>query len=315
MLKAKTTLTEPLLNSATDRPLFLGVVGDSGTGKTTLMTGLKNTFGPENVTDVCLDDYHRYDRAQRKALGLTALNPTANNLLLMAKHLLQIRNGYPVLKPVYDHSTGTFGTPQLVFPRKVVIVHGLFTLYSPQFARLFDVGIYLEPQEDLRLEWKVRRDTLKRGYTLEQVLAQIEERRADAAAYIYPQKANADLVISFQKPAVYSGQGSLDVRIESRQPMPGLAGFSSPYARALPENGLKVLEIDGNIDLTTACQLGHKISGEPASLLEHKLGNLLGSYIEDNQPRHSLTLALTQALALSRLPKPARPQPSQITAA
>ncbi len=36
--------------------------------------------------------------------------------------------------------------------------------------------IYLDPEEELRVRWKMHRDTTKRGYTREEVLAQLERR-------------------------------------------------------------------------------------------------------------------------------------------
>lgn len=295
--------TEPELNFKTNRPICLGVVGDSGSGKTTLIRGLYDIFGQENVTDICLDDYHRYDREQRKQLGITALNPAANHLLLMAKHLLKARNGEAILKPVYDHSTGTFGTPELILPRKIVIVHGLFTLYSPQFARLFDLGIYLDPSEELRTNWKIRRDTNKRGYSLPQVLTQIEERRADAVAYIHPQKANADMVISFHEPVsnYYSDEQRLDVEIEFRHALPFPYGNITPYTQITYSFGKQQLLIDGRIDLANACLLAEVLTGRTDSNLQNQLTKVLGNYYEGDVPRHSLTLALTQFLSLNRL--------------
>ena len=35
----------------------------------------------------------------------------------------------------------------------------------------YDVKIYLDPEEELRVKWKMHRDTTKRGYTREEVLA------------------------------------------------------------------------------------------------------------------------------------------------
>ena len=55
--------------------------------------------------------------------------------------------------------------------------------------------MFVEPKEEIRLEWKVSRDMKKRGYSREQVLEQIERRAADSAKYIKPQKKHADLVV------------------------------------------------------------------------------------------------------------------------
>ena len=69
------------------RPVILGVVGDSAAGKTTMTRGLVRVLGEENVTHVCTDDYHRYDRKQRAELGITPLHPDCNYLDIIAQHL------------------------------------------------------------------------------------------------------------------------------------------------------------------------------------------------------------------------------------
>lgn len=56
-----------------DRPIILGIVGGSAAGKTTLTRGIAQVLGEENVTVICTDDYHRYDRAQRAEMGISAL--------------------------------------------------------------------------------------------------------------------------------------------------------------------------------------------------------------------------------------------------
>jgi uridine kinase len=49
------------------RPIILGVVGDSAAGKTTITRGLVRVIGDDNVTHVCTDDYHRFDRRQGRS--------------------------------------------------------------------------------------------------------------------------------------------------------------------------------------------------------------------------------------------------------
>src|SRR5262249_61671775 len=63
-----------------------------------------------------------------------------------------------------------------------------------------DAPVSLEPPEDIRRAWKVRRDTAERGYTAKQVLAELERREPESAAFIRPQRAFADIVIRFAPP-------------------------------------------------------------------------------------------------------------------
>ncbi|MEA2150489.1 MAG: phosphoribulokinase, partial [Solirubrobacteraceae bacterium] len=75
------------------RPILLGIVGDSASGKTTLSRGLVGVLGEEAVTHICTDDYHKYDRRQRAERAITPLNPDCNYLDIMAQHLQCLRLG------------------------------------------------------------------------------------------------------------------------------------------------------------------------------------------------------------------------------
>jgi phosphoribulokinase len=192
---------------------MLGVVGDSAAGKTTLAAGLVRALGAERVSVICTDDYHRYDRAQRAERGITPLHPACNYLDILAQHLRLLYAGEPILKPVYNHCTGTFDPPVYLEPREFVIAEGLHGFSNAALRECFDIKVYLDPPEELRRRWKVQRDTGKRGYTVEQVLAELERRESDSAQFIRPQKAYADIVVRFQPPATPTDDAHLDAHL------------------------------------------------------------------------------------------------------
>lgn len=184
------------------RPMMIAIAGDSAAGKTTLTRGLVTALGPERCVSICVDDYHRYDRAERRDLPFTALHPDCNHLDIMEQHLQLLAGGQPILKPVYDHSTGLLARPERVEPDRYVIVEGLFPLHSKLARACFDVTVYLDPPEDIRRDWKIARDTTKRGYAPEQVLAELDRRTAESEAYVHPQRSHADVVVRFAPIAV-----------------------------------------------------------------------------------------------------------------
>ena len=106
-------------------PIFVGIGGDSGSGKSTLANAFYDLLGRDRITTVCLDDYHSLDRRERALVGVTPLNPRANNFALMEEQLWALKRGEPVAKPVYDHADGTFKAAERVDPNEVVIVQGL----------------------------------------------------------------------------------------------------------------------------------------------------------------------------------------------
>ncbi|HYJ79187.1 MAG TPA: hypothetical protein VEW03_06285, partial [Longimicrobiaceae bacterium] len=61
-------------------PFVLGIIGDSGSGKSTVAAGVRALIGADRVSALELDDYHRFTRAERQEQGLTALSPAVHNL-------------------------------------------------------------------------------------------------------------------------------------------------------------------------------------------------------------------------------------------
>ena len=183
------------MTSQLDRVVLIGVAGDSGCGKSTFLRRLTDLFGEEFMTVICLDDYHSLDRKGRKAAGVTALNPKANNFDLMYEQIKALKNGQAIDKPIYNHETGEIDPPERIEPNKVVVIEGLHPLYDERVRSLVDFGVYLDISDEVKINWKIQRDMAERGHTYEDVLASINARKPDFTAYIEPQKQYADVVI------------------------------------------------------------------------------------------------------------------------
>jgi phosphoribulokinase len=179
------------------RPVMLAIAGDSAAGKTTLVRGIAAALGADRATAMCVDDYHRYDRAERAGVPFTVLNPGCNYVDIMEQHLQLLALGRPILKPVYDHSTGQLVRPVLVEPRDFVLVEGLLPLHTKLARACFDITVYLDPPEEIRRGWKLRRDCAERGYAPGQVTAELERREPESAAYVRPQRQWADICVRF----------------------------------------------------------------------------------------------------------------------
>src|SRR5260370_24469488 len=104
----------------------------------------------------------------------------------MEQHLQLPRRGRPIPKPVQGHAAGQLVRPVLVEPREFVIVEGLLPLHTRLSRACFDIAVYLDPPEDIRREWKLKRDCAERGYTREQVLTELERREPESAAVLPP---------------------------------------------------------------------------------------------------------------------------------
>ena len=188
-----------------DRVVLVGIAGDSGSGKTTFARGIEDLFGGDIVRRMTLDDYHIYDREAREKLGITPLNPEANDLKLAETHLKMIKSGRAVEKPTYDHSTGTFGEWELFEPAPIVIVEGLHTFYDG-LRELMDFKIFVDPARIVKRKWKIKRDVMERGYDRDKVVEEIIRREPDYKRYIDFQKVYADVVVKIYPTSIVSGE-------------------------------------------------------------------------------------------------------------
>ena len=292
------------------RPIVLGIVGDSAAGKTTITRGLVELFGEDRVTHICADDYHKYDRTERARLKITPLHPDCNYLDILELHLERAHYGQPMLKPVYDHSTGSLVRPEYLVPREFVIVEGLLGFHTAAMRQFYDVKVFLDPPEDLRRLWKIKRDTAKRGYRAEQVLAEMEKRESDSQNFIRPQREFADIVVQFHPDGgVRSDQADshLNVRLVLRPtiPHPDLSYLFEPDQSKTSgvrlalgrDNGRPVdfLEVDGNVSREHAAELEETIWKHLPDLRPLR-ADQFGDYNYGTEVRHSDPLALTQLL-------------------
>ena len=291
------------------RPIMFALVGDSGAGKSTLSDGCVELLGIDRVTAICLDDYHSLDRVGRTKRGITALHPDCNHLDLAAQHVRLLRGSEKIFKPVYDHSDGTFGPPEFITPAQIVLIHGLHGLYTPELRRQWDLSVYLDPDPELRIDWKIKRDMNKRGYTRAEVVKQLEERRHDSEAFIQPQRDLADILITFYPPADYAqtkDATKLNVRVTLRHPVP-LPDLEDAIAAAERQNGnaalrlirgtggQDVVEVSGHIS-NAATQAVEDRMWDHMPSARHLRSDRLGVFQDGPVARRSNPLAVTQLI-------------------
>jgi phosphoribulokinase len=283
------------------RPTILGVVGDSAAGKTTLTRGLVRILGEDKVTHVCTDDYHRYDRKQRAERNITPLDPECNYVDVMSQDLRHLRAGEAILKPVYRHADGTFGPPVYVGPKTFTVIEGLLGYHTPEMRDVYDVRVFLAPPEDLRRKWKVDRDCSRRGYTTDQVLAELDRRDHDSAAYIRPQERYADLVVSFM-PGDTDEAERLDAELLLREGLPHpdvspFIGNGSKGITLLERGADRRLRIPGDIERERAAELEEAI-WDRLHFATHLRSQRLGEFTIGTELHRSESLALVQLLIL-----------------
>jgi phosphoribulokinase len=197
------------LISASPYLFTIGVAGDSGSGKTTFTRAIREILGPALVSTITLDDYHLYDREERKRRGVTPLDPAANALPRLEEDIAALRRGEQIRKMRYAHATGEITGPEPFAARKILILEGLHPFATPRLRSLLDFTLFVDPDEEVKLRWKMARDTGDRGYREEEVMAEREARRRDYERYVLPQCRYADAVVRVSRSCLANDLGSL----------------------------------------------------------------------------------------------------------
>lgn len=178
------------------KPITIGISGDSGAGKDTLMDAIEDLIGSHSVVRLSGDDYHRWDRNRPMWQVMTHTNPMANDLQSFSNDLFKLISGKSISQRHYDHTTGKMTKPFVVKSNQFVLASGLHTLHLPMVRNVCDLKIFLDIDENLRRFFKIRRDVGERGHTLDKVLKSLADRLPDSQKFIQPQSKHADVKMS-----------------------------------------------------------------------------------------------------------------------
>ncbi len=180
-------------------PIFLGVAGGSGSGKTTIVDTLKRELGDDRASIIEHDSYYkdRSDVPPEERGQINYDHPDALETSLLVNHLHELRAGRAVEVPRYDFAQHTRKRETVtVHARSVVMVEGILLLAEPPLRDLLDIRVFVDADADLRLIRRVQRDLTERDRTLDLVIKQyLDTVRPMHLEFVEPSKQWAHIVI------------------------------------------------------------------------------------------------------------------------
>lgn len=184
---------------ARPRPVILGVAGGSGSGKTTVVRKILEGLEPTSAGLLHHDSYYRENThlslEQRARINYD--HPDSLETPLMAEHIRDLVAGRAVDVPIYDFTLHR-RTPETrrVEPRPVIIVDGILVLAEPEIRELMDIRVFVDTDADIRFIRRLRRDTRKRGRTVESVVRQYQETvRPMHLEFVEPSRRHAHIIV------------------------------------------------------------------------------------------------------------------------
>ena len=180
-------------------PFMIAVAGGSGAGKTTFVNRLWQRLETLRPLVLRLDDYYRdlthLPLAERARCNFD--DPEAIERDLLHEHVSLLRRGLSVERPTYDFTTHTRSSlTETLASRPIIIVDGIFALCYPELNKLFDLKIFIDVDDDIRVVRRIGRDMAERGRSFASCCEQYEGTvKAMYERHIAPTKKTADFVI------------------------------------------------------------------------------------------------------------------------
>jgi uridine kinase len=181
------------------RPLVIGIAGGTGSGKTTLAAKIAGSLPPDGVA-LIQHDWYYLDRSHMPEAARALVNfdePDALDNAALATDLLALKGGRAVVCPQYDFATHTRraeGRP--VDPRPIVIVEGILIFAVPSLRDTFDLRLFVDTDDDIRLLRRIRRDIEERGRDIAAIDEQYQRTvRPMHQLHVAPSRRHAHLIV------------------------------------------------------------------------------------------------------------------------
>lgn len=180
--------------------LLIGVSGGSASGKTEIARAAALAADPLSALVISEDDYYgdHGARADFDAAKFNFDHPASRDHALMAEQLGALKQGRDVAAPVYDFTIHRRRSDTRVLaPCDVIIAEGIHLFCDPDLRDLFDLRVYVDAPDDVRLARRLLRDVNERGRTPQSVVAQyLRTVRPMHHAWTHPTHDCAEIVIS-----------------------------------------------------------------------------------------------------------------------
>ena len=181
-----------------EQRVLIGIVGGTGSGKTTLAAKIQREF-PENSILINQDSYYKdlihLPHSERMKVNFD--HPNSLDFDMLAQHLVALRDGESIKQPIYSFHTHCRGQGTThIEPAQIIIVEGILLFAVPQVRDLFDLKVFIDADDDIRILRRVERDINERGrkfnFVRDQYLATVKPMHD---AFIAPSKQHADVIV------------------------------------------------------------------------------------------------------------------------
>ncbi|MBQ6335186.1 MAG: uridine kinase [Erysipelotrichaceae bacterium] len=183
-----------------EKPIVIGIAGGTCSGKSSIASLLIDEFRyTKSIAIIKEDDYYK-DQSHLPMEERAKTNydhPLAFDFDLMYEHLQKLIAGETIEKPTYDYTVhNRSNINEIVHPSDVLIIEGLFALYTKEIRDLEDIKIFVDTPADIRFIRRLKRDVKERARTIDSITEQyLTTVKPMHDQFLEPTKQYADIII------------------------------------------------------------------------------------------------------------------------
>jgi len=183
-----------------NKPYILGIAGGSGSGKTFFLKCFLEHFTADEVCLVSQDDYyfpvgHNMTKEENKLYNFDL--PSTIDYDHFEEDIENLMKWKTITKKEYTFNNADVVPRMLeIKPAPIIIVEGLFILHFKKISETLDLKIFIEADEDIALQRRLKRDLIERGYSHDDAMYKWINHVVPAyKEYLLPYKDECDRVI------------------------------------------------------------------------------------------------------------------------
>ncbi len=200
-------------------PFIIGITGGSGSGKTSFVQNLLDTFSDTDLSILTMDNYY-FPREQQKedSEGIKNFDLVSSiDINAFVNDLKKLLSGETVERTEYVFNNEEKQASRVIVKSApVILVEGLFVMSQAEIRSLLNLSVYIHAKENLKLIRRIKRDKTERNYPIEDVLYRYEHHVLPSfESYIEPYTNDVDLIIN-NNTGFENGASILKVFIQSK---------------------------------------------------------------------------------------------------
>ena len=183
------------------KTIVVGIAGGTASGKTSVTKSVLEELQKTHINSSLLEQDSYYKKMDNltydERVKLNYDHPDLIDFDLLEEHILKLRDGHSIEKPIYDFQIyNRINETEHIEPANLIIVEGILILAMEKIRNLFDAKIFVDTDDDERLLRRIERDLKERGRTFEsiknQYMATVKPMHLE---FVEPSKRYADVII------------------------------------------------------------------------------------------------------------------------